>query len=71
MAKTAAQRKQASRARQKDEMGVDAFNEKNNAANRRCYSITKKKEESLERIRNNRTRTTIDDRFFEITTMYN
>ena len=32
MAKTAAQRKQASRARQKEQMGEDAFNEKNNAA---------------------------------------
>ncbi|OEU11689.1 hypothetical protein FRACYDRAFT_244812 [Fragilariopsis cylindrus CCMP1102] len=44
MARTDRQRKQASRAHQKEEMGVDAFNEMNNAANRRHYnSITKKK----------------------------
>ena len=44
MAQTGAQRNQAYRVRKKEEMGVDAFNEMNNAANRRHYnSITKKK----------------------------
>ena len=44
MAQTGAQRNQAYRVRKKEEMGVDAFNEMNNAANRGRYSpIIKKK----------------------------